>query len=119
MTFKNAVESAFKNLTDFQGRASRSEYWWFVLFYVIVSFVVGIVDAMLFGANSGLLGLLVVLGLFIPSLSLAFRRLHDTERTAWWILINFIPLIGFFIYLYFVVQKGTDGANKYGADPLG
>jgi uncharacterized membrane protein YhaH (DUF805 family) len=62
---------------------------------------------------------LASLALFLPSLAVAVRRLHDTDRTGWWVLIGLVPLIGWIIYLVFMCQRGTEGPNRFGADPLG
>lgn len=112
---------AVKNYAGFSGRARRKEYWFFILFYLIISTVLMSVDRATGGldANTGL-GLssgIFSLAMFIPSLAVAVRRLHDTDRTGWWILINFLPLIGFLIFLVFMVLDGTPGDNRYGQSP--
>lgn len=121
-TFTEAVKGGFNNYVNFKGRATRSEYWWWVLFQIIV---LAIPYTLLIGeAASGQAGIgtalyyLIALALFLPSLGLSFRRLHDTNRSAWWLLISLIPLVGGIILLVWVILKGTDGPNKYGPDPL-
>jgi uncharacterized membrane protein YhaH (DUF805 family) len=109
MDFKEAVESGFKNWKDFHGRAARSEYWWWWLFTVLVYLAANILDE---AATGGLLSAVAYLALLVPSLSLAFRRLHDLDRTAWWLLIGFIPILGGLVLLFWMVQKGTDGKNR-------
>ena len=106
MSFIEAVKSCLAGYVKFSGRASRSEYWWFVLFY----FLVALVSAFLGHIISGL----VALALFLPSLAVAVRRLHDIGKSGWWILIGFVPLVGWLILLYFAVQPSQDGANDYG-----
>jgi uncharacterized membrane protein YhaH (DUF805 family) len=69
--------------------------------------------------GGSLLSSLGSLALFLPTLAVAVRRLHDTDRTGWWILIGLIPLIGWIIYLVFMCQRGTEGPNRFGEDPLG
>lgn len=100
-----AVTAALKGYVDFAGRATRSEYWWYLLFWFIV---VGVT-----GAINENLGAVVVLALLLPSLAVAIRRLHDIGKSGWWFLINFLPLIGGLIFLYFAVQPSA-GDNDYG-----
>ena len=80
MSFADAVRTCFSKYVDFSGRARRSEYWYFLLFYVIVAIVVGIIDAII---NSTILGLLLTIAFFLPSLAVTIRRLHDTSRSGW------------------------------------
>ncbi|HEY9216506.1 MAG TPA: DUF805 domain-containing protein [Phenylobacterium sp.] len=116
-----------RKYAEFQGRASRSEYWLFYLFTIIVAVVVGIIAGIVGGASgeagpslilSGLLGLFG-LAIIVPSIALSFRRLHDTDRSAWWLLISLIPFVGGVVLLVFSVLDGTPGPNKYGPDPKG
>ncbi|MCA1935912.1 MAG: DUF805 domain-containing protein [Asticcacaulis sp.] len=121
MGFVEAVKSGLKNYATFSGRATRSEFWWFALFQFIVILVpaaLGISERAngSFGIFSTL-QLLISLGLFLPSLALSFRRLHDTNRSAWWLLISLVPLIGGIVLLVFYCLKGTEGPNKYGGGP--
>ena len=106
---------------DFTGRATRSEYWYFVLFYLLLSAGLMIVDALLGWFNSelgvGVLSGIYTLALMIPSLSVTVRRLHDTGRSAWWLLLGLIPLIGGIVLLVFLVQDSQDGANRFGTNP--
>ena len=116
-----------KKYADFSGRARRSEYWLFTLFIVLVEIAYFILVSAIGGGTSGnmnaiglvLSGLygLFVLGIIIPSLAVGFRRLHDTDRSAWWLLIAFLPFIGGLVLLIFNVLPGTTGPNKYGPDP--
>lgn len=104
---------AMSHFADFTGRATRTEYWMFVLFNIIIAFVLGIIG--------GILGTAILSGLFslavlIPSFSVAARRLHDTGRTGWWQLIALIPLIGLIILIVFLVQDSHDD-NQYGPNP--
>jgi uncharacterized membrane protein YhaH (DUF805 family) len=103
-----------KNYVGFQGRARRKEYWMFVLFSVIVSIVLSIVDAIA-GLNS-VLSLLYSLAVLLPSLAVGVRRLHDTGKSGWWLLISLIPLIGSIILLVFMCQDSQED-NKYGPNP--
>lgn len=117
-----------KQYADFNGRARRTEFWMFVLFNVLVSIVLGIVDSLLGTASiysdgamvtfsPGLLGGLYSLAVLIPSLAVTVRRLHDTDRSGWWVLIALIPLVGSIVLLVFTCLEGTRGPNAYGADP--
>jgi uncharacterized membrane protein YhaH (DUF805 family) len=115
MGFGQAISAGFSNYVNFSGRASRSEYWYWILFIIIADIVAGIIDSVL--------GIQIVTGLFglvtiIPNIAIAIRRLHDLDRTGWWILLGFIPLIGWIILLIWYVTKGTDGPNRFGPDPL-
>ncbi len=123
MTFQQAIQSAFTNYVKFEGQASRSEYWYFVLFVVLMAFAAGLLEGIMGGARGGLGGLVAIahlifsLATILPSLGLAFRRLHDTDRSAWWLLIN-LTIIGGIVTLVFNCLPGTPGPNKYGEDPL-
>ncbi len=111
----------FKKYAMFGGRARRMEYWYFILFNFIVSFVLGVIDAMTgsFSAEAGigLLGGLYALAVLLPSVAVSVRRLHDTDHSGWWLLIALIPLIGAIVLLVFMVQDSKPGANQYGANP--
>jgi uncharacterized membrane protein YhaH (DUF805 family) len=115
MSFPDAVRSGLQNYVNFSGRARRSEYWWFVLFYVIVLVVARILDGVI--GMSPLLYTVAALALLLPSLGLAVRRLHDTNRSGWWILLGLIPIIGSIILIVFMVGEGTPGDNQYGPSP--
>ena len=104
---------AIKKYADFSGRATRQEYWMFVLFYLIFYVVLGMVDALL---GTMVLALIFSLALAIPSISLAARRLHDTSRSGWWQLITIVPLIGIIVLIVFLVQD-SHAANEYGESP--
>ncbi len=115
-----------KKYAEFTGRARRSEYWLFTLFvflvelaYIILVNVVGGGQAQMNGLGMALTGLygLFMLGMIVPGLAVAFRRLHDTDRSAWWLLIGLLPFIGGIVLLVFNVLPGTTGANKFGPDP--
>lgn len=97
MTFQESIQVCFNKYVDFSGRASRSEYWWFVLFVFLGSFVLSIFSFWL-----NVIFLLVTL---LPQLAAASRRLHDTGRSGWWQLIGLIPLIGFIVLIVFLAQE--------------
>ncbi len=104
-----------KQYADFNGRARRTEFWMFVLFNVIVTVILTVIDTMLgtYGALSGIYGLAV----FIPSLAVSVRRLHDIGKSGWMILVALIPVIGFIWLLVLYIMEGTPGENQYGANP--
>jgi uncharacterized membrane protein YhaH (DUF805 family) len=112
---------ALKKYAVFSGRARRMEYWYFVLFNLIVAIVLALIDTLLgtttgvssFGILSGIYSLAVL----IPTLAVLVRRLHDIDRTGWWIFINLIPLVGTIVLLVFALTPGTPGSNRYGPDP--
>ena len=126
MSFTEAIRSVFANYATFRGRAPRSEFWWFALFTLLGNFVLGILDAILVGPAMGLapfsgegyqpLGSIFSLAIFIPSLAVSVRRLHDTGRSGWWFLVNLVPLIGWLVFLYFAVQP-SDATNRHGPPP--
>ncbi|MBW8880922.1 MAG: DUF805 domain-containing protein [Asticcacaulis sp.] len=134
MGFGQAIQSAYKNYFQFNGRASRSEFWWFYLFNLLVV-IAGLVFFMIVGAATsgqgqdaqagvgiatGLIGLvwgLFVLGSFFPTLSLIVRRLHDSDKSGWFLLLIFVPFGGI-VLLVFYCLPGTVGANQFGEDPL-
>jgi uncharacterized membrane protein YhaH (DUF805 family) len=113
--------AALKKYATFSGRAQRSEYWYFILFYILISIALGMVDWMTGSINAtagyGLLTGLFGLAVFIPSIAVGVRRLHDTDRTGWWLLIAVIPLIGSIVLLVFFVQDSTAGDNRFGPNP--
>ena len=112
---------ALKKYAVFGGRSRRMEYWYFVLFNIIVSIVLGVIDGLLGTSGSyagaGLLSGIYGLAVLIPSLAVTVRRLHDTDRTGWWILIALVPLIGVIVLLVFALLEGTPGDNQYGPNP--
>jgi uncharacterized membrane protein YhaH (DUF805 family) len=112
---------ALKKYAVFSGRSRRMEYWYFVLFNLVVYIVFSLIDALLGTFNVvqgvGLLSGLYALAVLIPTLAVHVRRLHDIDRTGWWILISLIPLIGTIVLLVFALTPGTPGSNRYGPDP--
>ena len=115
MSFMEAVKKCLSGYVDFQGRAPRSEYWWFYLFYFVTYVVAIAIDAV---ATAGILSVVVTLALFLPLLAVSIRRLHDGGRSGWWILISLIPFVGVLVLLYFMIMKGTEGPNDWGPDPV-
>ncbi|WP_455756462.1 DUF805 domain-containing protein [Sulfurimonas sp.] len=104
---------------DFNGRARRAEYWHFILFNTLVMIGFFIIDMLIFGSNQfAVLYLMYYLFSIIPTIAVTFRRIHDIDKSAWWLLIILIPIIGQIILFIFTVLKGTDGTNRFGRDPL-
>jgi uncharacterized membrane protein YhaH (DUF805 family) len=114
MNFVDAIKSGFNKYVTFSGRAARSEYWFWTLFTVVASFVAGILDAIV---GLGIIGAVVSLALLLPSIAVAVRRLHDIDRTGWWLLIAFTG-VGIILLIIWDCIKGTTGPNRFGADPL-
>jgi len=104
-----------KKYATFSGRARRKEYWMFFLFNVIIAFVLGLIDA--FAGTNGVLGGLYTLAVLIPGIAVFVRRLHDTDHSAWWFLIAFIPIVGAIVLLVFMVKDSQPGKNRYGPSP--
>ena len=115
MSFGDAVRSGFDNYVNFNGRASRPAYWWWFLFGILVSAGASIIDLVL--GTYPILNSLAGLALLLPGLSVAIRRLHDTNRTGWWILIGLIPVIGWIVLLIFYLRQGDADTNTYGPPP--
>lgn len=135
MSFGQAVSTCFTKYAVFKGRASRSELWYWVLFYVIVSVVVNIIDS-LFGwqintvtntdtgnsitsyYNAGWLSSIWALVVLLPTLAVAVRRLHDVGKSGWWWWLSIICCIGPLILIFaFYIKEGEAGDNKYGPPP--
>lgn len=115
-----AVKSVFSKYATFQGRARRSEYWWFALFSLVASVVAAVLDNLLFNrayGSYGVFGVIVTLGLIVPSLAVAWRRLHDTDRSGAWYFIGLIPLVGTIILLVFLCTDSKPQPNRFGPSP--
>ena len=113
MTFNESVSICLKKYFVFDGRASRSEYWWFQLIVSPSYFVSTILEN-----EIGYFFLGITLFTLIPAISAGVRRLHDTNRSGFFLLISFIPFIGGLVLLFFLIPEGTKGKNRFGPDPL-
>ena len=111
MDFTTAIKTVLtENYVNFQGRAQRSEFWWFALFAFVAS--------ALLGAMSDVLGGLFGLAVLLPGIAVAVRRLHDVDRSGWWYLLVLIPVLGTLILIFaFFINRGTRGENRFGRDP--
>lgn len=116
MGFGQAVSQVFAKYAEGNGRAAQAEFWWFYLFTLLVDAACVILDAVA-GAR-GTAGALAGLALFLPSLTVGIRRLHDTDRSGWWTLLTLLPVIGWIVLLVWWCQRGTEGPNRFGDDPL-
>lgn len=111
-----------KNYATFNGRAHRTEYWMFFLINILVSIALAFIDGvtgMTTSSGYGVLSGLYSLAILIPALAVGARRLHDTGRSGLWLLVGFVPCIGFLVLLFFLVQDSHPGSNQYGANPKG
>ena len=119
MGFSDAVRSVLSQYVGFSGRAPRSEYWYWVLFTILISIVAGILDAVLF-SDSGIspLDSIVTLILLLPGLAVSVRRLHDIGRSGWWVLISLVPVIGWILLIVWAATKGEPTENRFGQPPL-
>ncbi len=115
--------SVLKNYATFSGRARRKEYWMFALFNIIILLVLSVIDATLglvsYELGIGILSGIYMLATFIPNIAVSIRRLHDTNRSGWWLLLYIIPIIGFVVLLIFVCSDSQPGSNRYGDNPKG
>ena len=121
MGFKDAISYCFRNYVGFSGRAARSEYWYWVLFVLLLQIVAWLIDMTLFGFNTtgvNPIGVIVSLATLLPGLAVSVRRLHDIDRLGWWVLLGLIPVIGWIVLIYWACLRGTVGANRFGPDPL-
>ena len=116
MGFVDAIKAGFSNYVNFSDRACRSEYWYWVLFVVIGVIVTKIID---YAIGYPVTYFIFSLAIFIPGLAVGIRRLHDLDRSGWWILLSLIPLVGAIILIVWFCSQGTQGTNRFGQDPLG
>lgn len=116
------IESVTKKYATFSGRARRKEFWLFILFFYVGAFALMLIDIFLgtvdYETGVGLLSTIFSLGLLLPCLAIYIRRLHDTDRSGWWFLIAFIPLLGVIVLMIFCILRGTAGPNRFGPDPI-
>jgi uncharacterized membrane protein YhaH (DUF805 family) len=106
--------AAIQQYANFEGRNTRTQYWMYMLFYLIFYVVCSIVDRVI---GTMIITLIFSLGLLVPSIAVATRRLHDTGRSGWWQLIALIPLLGTIVLIVFLAQDTTPSDNEYGPNP--
>lgn len=109
----NFFIDAIQKYADFSGRATRQQYWMFMLFYILIYIGLSLIDAALGSSGVGILSLLFTLGLLVPSTAILARRLHDIGKSGWWMLLLLIPLVGLII-LVFAIMDSEKGSNQYG-----
>ena len=123
------IDTIKNRYAQFTGRASRSEFWYFALFYFLLDVAAIIIDTYLLNpvlgivpkqaGQGGVLQMLFALALLVPSIALGIRRLHDIGKSGWWYLLVFIPVIGWFVLLYFYILDSQPGSNQFGENPKG
>ena len=124
MNMQTAVQTVLRKYAVFSGRASRSEFWWWVLALCLVSMALSLIEGAIFAPMLGYervspaagqpLGSLFSIVVFLPALAVTVRRLHDTDHSGWWVLLGFIPIIGTLVLLWWYIQPGTEGDNRFG-----
>jgi uncharacterized membrane protein YhaH (DUF805 family) len=107
--------NGLKNYVGFSGRATRTEFWMFSLFSFIVSVILTVIDNV--AGTNALLTNLYSLAVLLPSLAISFRRLHDAGKSAWWLLIGLIPIVGTIILIVFLCKDSQEGENQFGPNP--
>ena len=126
MSFGTALKAFWSNYRNFKGRARRSEYWYIQLFLVATNLAAaaidlalmdGDVDRFIANGGGGIVGLIWILATIVPALAVLVRRLHDTNRSGWWVLIGFVPVIGTIVILVFTVSDSDQSENRYGSSP--
>ena len=119
MNFFEAITAGFNNYANFRTRAIRSEYWFWTLFVVLLSIVANVIDLTVFsGFEYGPVSAIFALAFLIPGIAVSVRRLHDRDKSGWFMLLIFIPLVGAIILIVWFCTRGTLGPNRFGPDPL-
>lgn len=111
----NWYMDVIKKYAVFDGRARRQEYWMFFLINIIIAIVISILEGMV--GSPGIISTLYSFAVLLPGIAVSVRRLHDTDRSGWWLWISLIPLLGLLVLLFFVIQEGHPGTNQYGPNP--
>lgn len=120
VNFGEAISHAFRNGFVYRGRASRSAFWWFILFETVFIAALNLIISASGGVRSGASGAILLIVLYIlisyialVSLALLVRRFHDIDRSGWWVLVSYVPLVGLIVLLVFTLQEGTPRPNRY------
>ena len=111
MTFTQAIEAGFRNYVDFSGRAGRPEFWYWNLFLLLAQIVLVVLDFM---TGIGVLTAIFALATLVPNIAVQVRRLHDIDRSGWFVLVALIPLVGIIILIVWWCREGTLGPNRFG-----
>lgn len=119
MSLKEAVTSVFSKYAAFSGRARRSEYWYFVLFEIIVGLILGVVGLLIGESAVKVIDGLWSLAILVPTLALTWRRLHDIGKSGGWFFISLVPLVGEILLLVWMCRDSQPGSNQYGPNPKG
>lgn len=122
-SYLNTYIEVAKKYMVFTGRSRRTEYWTFTLINIAIAFIISVLGSIL-GSIAGILAtilgivsLLFTLAMLLPGIAVGIRRLHDTGRSGWWMLIGLVPLVGVLILIYFLVLDSQPGSNQYGPNP--
>ncbi|MBB3992432.1 uncharacterized membrane protein YhaH (DUF805 family) [Sulfitobacter undariae] len=116
-TFVGALKDGFSRYVDFGTRSTRSQYWWWTLWTILISLGTGFLDGMLGMGEFGAINALASLVTFLPSIAVAIRRLHDIGRSGWWLLLMFIPIIGWIVLIVFYCTPTQEEPNQWGMPP--
>ena len=120
MDFATSIKTCFSKYGVFSGRASRSEFWWFALFGFIGGIVTTVIDVMILGysvESYGPTNIIFTIITFLPYLAVGARRLHDINKSGWWQLLWYVPVIGWIILIIWGTRQGNNGNNQHGSDP--
>jgi uncharacterized membrane protein YhaH (DUF805 family) len=123
MNIIDATKVCFSKYAHFRGRARRAEFWWFMLFLMLVGIGIDLIDTMVLGVRWGEYSLgpisaVYSLATFLPAIAVGVRRLHDINRTGWWHLLILLPIVGWVVLIVWWATSGTKGENRYGSDPI-
>ncbi|MFD1341558.1 DUF805 domain-containing protein [Litorisediminicola beolgyonensis] len=116
----NAFQHGLSHYASFASRTDRATFWWYVLAVFLIIVITNVIDGLVFGwaPEAGEpISFLVALALILPNIAIGARRLHDTGRSGWWLLLCLIPVIGTLVLIWFYIQKGEPGPNAYGDAP--
>lgn len=115
-SFSNSIALCLQRYVGFSGRAPRAEYWWFLLFTSLTGIVIQILFSQVMASAMVIVSALVNLALFLPSISVGVRRLHDLDRSGWWSWLSLVPIVGWIILLVWGCTRGTHGSNRFGPE---
>ena len=116
-TFVGALKDGFARYVDFKTRSTRSQYWWWTLWMILMSIGAVIIDTMMGMGDSGPVNLILSLATLLPSIAVSIRRLHDIGRSGWWFLLFLVPIIGWIVLIVFYCTKSQDEENLWGPAP--